>query len=107
MVITGGENVYPAEIEEVLHTHEAVDDAAVVGIPDPKWGEALLAFVVTKAGASVEGQELEAFLRQKLASFKVPRRYEFVDSFPRNATGKVLKRVMREPYWREHERNVG
>ena len=107
MVITGGENVYPTEVEQVMRTHPAVDDAAVVGIPDNKWGEALLAFVIPKPDTGITGAELETFLREKLAGFKVPRKYEFVDSFPLNATGKVLKRTLRAPYWEGKTRQVG
>lgn len=95
MVISGGENIYPVEIENELVKHPDVDDVAVIGVPDAKWGESLLACVILKPGASVLSAELEAFLRDKLAGYKIPRRYQFVDAFPRNATGKVLKRVMR------------
>lgn len=107
MVISGGENVYPSEIEQVMHTHPAIEDVAVVGIPDEKWGEALLAFVIVKSGSATDAASLEEYLRARLAGFKVPRRYEFVDEFPRNATGKVLKRSLREPYWRDKNRQVG
>jgi acyl-CoA synthetase (AMP-forming)/AMP-acid ligase II len=107
MVISGGENVYPSEIEQVMHTHPAIEDVAVVGIPDEKWGETLLAFVILKSEAAVDAYTLEEYLRTRLAGFKVPRRYEFVDEFPRNATGKVLKRSLREPYWRDKNRQVG
>ena len=107
MVISGGENIYPTEIEQVMRGHEAVDDVAVVGIPDEKWGEALLAFVIRKPGAGISGEELEAFLRERLAGFKVPRKYEFLDSFPLNATGKVLKRALRAPYWEKEDRQLG
>jgi len=98
MVISGGENIYPAEIENELIKHSAVDDVAVIGIPDEKWGEALLACVILKQDKQVEGKELEEFLRSSLAGYKIPRRYEFVTSFPRNATGKVLKREMRNTW---------
>ncbi len=107
MVISGGENIYPTEIEQVMRTHAAVDDVAVVGIPDEKWGEALLAFVIRKPGASISGKELESFLRERLAGFKVPRKYEFLGSFPLNATGKVLKRELRAPYWDGEDRQLG
>ncbi len=107
MVISGGENIYPTEVEAVLQTHESVEDVAVVGIPDEKWGEALLAFVVPKAEREINGEALLQFLRGKLAGYKIPRRYEFVDEFPRNATGKVLKRELRKPYWESQDRNVG
>lgn len=96
MVVSGGENIYPVEIENELIKHPAVDDVAVIGVPDPKWGESLLACVVLASGASAERAELEQFLRGSLAGYKIPRRYDFVEGFPRNATGKVLKRVMRD-----------
>lgn len=96
MVVSGGENIYPVEIENELIKHPAVDDVAVIGVPDPKWGESLLACVVLSPGAEATPAELEQFLRGSLAGYKIPRRYDFVESFPRNATGKVLKRVMRD-----------
>ncbi len=100
MVISGGENIYPAEIEQLMHMHFAVEDVAVVGIPDEKWGESLLAFVVLKVGVEPPLKEVFIeFLRPKLAGFKIPRHYEFVTAFPRNAMGKVLKRELRAPYW--------
>ena len=100
MVLSGGENIYPAEIEQVMHTHAAVEDVAIVGIPDDKWGEALLAFVILKEGvARPTDQMLIEFLRPKLAGYKIPRRFEYVKAFPRNAMGKVLKRDLRAPYW--------
>lgn len=95
MVISGGENIYPVEIENQLIQHPGVDDVAVIGVPDPKWGENLLACIILKPGHILLPDELETFLRGKLAGYKIPRLYEFVESFPRNATGKVLKRVMR------------
>lgn len=98
MVISGGENIYPAEIENELMKHPAVDDVSIIGIADEKWGEALLAYIIVKQGMQAEGTELETFLRASLAGFKIPRRYEFVTSFPRNATGKVLKRQLREQW---------
>lgn len=100
MVISGGENIYPVEIEQVLHSHPAVEDVAIVGIPDDKWGESLLAFIVPKLGVERPTTDaMIAFLRPKLAGYKIPRRYEFIDAFPRNAMGKVLKRELRRPYW--------
>jgi acyl-CoA synthetase (AMP-forming)/AMP-acid ligase II len=100
MVISGGENIYPAEIEQVMHKHPAVEDVAIIGVPNEKWGESLLAFVVPKIG--VEPPTIEAlieFLRPRLAGYKIPRRYEFIEAFPRNAMGKVLKSELRAPYW--------
>jgi len=107
MVLTGGENVYPAEVENSLLAHPAVAAAAVVGIPDEKWGEALLAFIITTQGKTVTADELQQFLRGRLAGFKVPRRYEFVSEFPLNASGKVLKRTLRAPYWEGKSRQIG
>ncbi|MEZ5946962.1 MAG: long-chain-fatty-acid--CoA ligase [Hyphomonas sp.] len=95
MVISGGENIYPVEVENELIQHPDVDDVAVLGIPDPKWGESLLACVIPRAGAAPSPGDLESFLRPRLAGYKIPRKYTFVDAFPRNATGKVLKRQMR------------
>ncbi len=98
MVISGGENIYPVEIEKALMQHSAVADVAVVGIPDEIWGETLLAHIILGPGLQVSGEELIAFLRASLAGFKIPRRYEFVASFPRNAMGKVLKREIRKQW---------
>lgn len=95
MVVSGGENIYPVEIENELIQHPAIDDVAVIGVPDEKWGEALLACVIPKPGMTVEDAEVIEFLRPRLAGYKIPRRYEVMDAFPRNASGKVLKRVMR------------
>ena len=95
MVISGGENIYPVEVENELIQHPDIEDVAVIGIPDSKWGESLLACVVPKAGTRPDPKALETFLRARLAGYKIPRKYTFVDSFPRNATGKVLKRQMR------------
>ncbi len=95
MFISGGENVYPVEIERVLYEHSAVHMCAVVGVPDPKWGEVGVAFVVCKPGTSVTEEELRAFLRQRLARFKVPKRVVFVEALPLSGVGKVLKRELR------------
>ncbi len=95
MVISGGVNIYPWEIEQRLHEHPAVLDAAVVGVPDPEWGETLVAYIVLQPGASVTAEELQAHVRQTLADFKRPRRVFFIDSLPRNPTGKILKRELK------------
>jgi acyl-CoA synthetase (AMP-forming)/AMP-acid ligase II len=94
MVISGGENVYPAEIENVLHEHPAVAEAAVVGVPDERWGEACLAFVV--AGGEVTEEALLEHCRSRLARYKIPRGVLFVESLPRNALDKVVKSELRE-----------
>jgi fatty-acyl-CoA synthase len=96
MYISGGENVYPAEVENALHAHPAVSQAAVVGAPHPRWGEAGVAFVVLTRGATVEPDALRGWCRERLAAYKVPVRVLVVDELPRNATGKVLKGPLRD-----------
>jgi fatty-acyl-CoA synthase/long-chain acyl-CoA synthetase len=99
MIITGGMNVYPAEIEAVLEQHPAIYDAAVFGIPSPEWGEAVHAAVVPAPGASVSEQDVMAFCREHLARYKAPRSVSFSEELPRTGSGKILKRVLRAPYW--------
>ena len=101
MYISGGENVYPAEVEAALHEHSAVADAAVVGAPDPRWGEAGVAFVVAEPGAALTEDELLSHCREQLARFKVPRAVRFVDELPRSAMNKVLKDELRLSLERE------
>jgi fatty-acyl-CoA synthase len=96
MVIRGGENVYPREIEEFLFTHPAVEQAAVVGLPDPKYGEELCAWIKLKSGQTATADDIRAFCRGQLAHFKVPRYVKFVDSFPQTVTGKIQKFKIRE-----------
>lgn len=96
MVITGGVNVYPREIEELLFGHPAISDVAVIGVPDDKWGERLRAFVVPKSGESVDADSLAAFCDGKLASYKIPKDVTIIDALPRNANGKVLKTELRK-----------
>jgi acyl-CoA synthetase (AMP-forming)/AMP-acid ligase II len=92
VVISGGSNIYPREVEEVLIEHAGVSEACVVGAPDPEWGEVVVAFIVGSASAA----ELDAYLLERIARFKRPKRYEFVDEIPKNSYGKVLKRELRE-----------
>lgn len=106
MIVTGGENVYPAEVESVLAAHPAVVEAAVVGVPSDAWGETPLAFVVAR-GAEPEPAELIGWLRERLAHFKCPTAVEYVPALPRNASGKVLKRELRAPYWSGQPSQVG
>lgn len=101
LIISGGENVYPAEIEAVLASHPAVAEAGVIGLPDPHWGEVPAALVVLRPGARRDPGELQAFCRLRLASYKVPKRLRFVDSLPRNAAGKLLRFQLREVWERE------
>jgi long-chain acyl-CoA synthetase len=99
MIISGGENVFPREVEEILYTHPAVLEAAVIGVPDPTWGESPRAIVVRRPGAEVAEHELVGFCRQRLAHYKCPAAVEFRDDLPKTPSGKVLKRTLREPYW--------
>lgn len=104
MIITGGENVYPAEVENVLFGHPCVREAAVFGAPDHAWGERVVAAVV--ASHPVTADDLIAYTRDRLAHYKCPRTIEFVDELPRNPTGKVLRRQLRDPYWVGHDRSI-
>jgi fatty-acyl-CoA synthase len=96
MVISGGVNIYPREIEDLLHTHPAILEAAVVGVPDPEWGETLRAFIVVRHGQDISEGEVIDFCRSGLADFKRPRKVTFLAELPRNPTGKILKRELRE-----------
>jgi fatty-acyl-CoA synthase len=96
MIISGGENIYPAEVERVLVAHPDVAEGAVIGRPDPRWQEVPVAYVVRRAGATCDARVLEAHLLAQLARFKVPREYVFVEALPRNAMGKVQHFVLRE-----------
>lgn len=98
MIITGGENVYPAEVEGVLFDHECVAEVAVIGTPDERWGERVCAVVVTEPGATVSLEELRAFAGERIGRYKLPLRLELVDALPRNPTGKVLKTELRKLY---------
>jgi acyl-CoA synthetase (AMP-forming)/AMP-acid ligase II len=95
MIISGGVNIYPKEIEDVLRTHPAIADVAVVGVPHPEWGETVKAFVVVSQPLENLADECKRFLEGKIADYKIPRLYEQIDELPRNATGKVLKQVLR------------
>jgi long-chain acyl-CoA synthetase len=106
MIVSGGENVYPVEVEAVLAEHPGVADVAVIGVPDDRWGETVKAVVVRRDGADLTAEGLIAFTRDRLASFKRPTSVDFVEIIPRNPTGKVLKRQLREPYWVGRERRV-
>jgi long-chain acyl-CoA synthetase len=110
MIVSGGENIYPAEVENALLAHPDVADAAVIGVPDDRWGETVKAIVVTAPGASEDRAALSAAIiaatRDRIAHYKCPTSIDFVDALPRNPSGKVLKRELRKPYWPEGERNI-
>jgi len=106
MIVSGGENVYPAEVESVLFAHPEVTDVAVIGVPDERWGEAVKAIVVRTPGSSVTEEVLMDYCQGKVAGFKRPRSVDFVDALPRNPTGKILKRELRERYWKGRARQV-
>ncbi len=107
MIVSGGENVYPREVEEVLFQHPGIADAAVIGIPHEKWGETIKAIVVKKEGQNVSADDVLAFCRDKLGGYKQPRSVDFIAELPRNPSGKVLKKDLREPFWKGHSRRVG
>lgn len=100
MIISGGENIYPREVEEVLYAHPSILEAAVIGVPDERWGEAVKAFVVLEEGQKVSEEEIIDFCKENLASYKKPKSVEFVDTLPRNPLGKVLKKDLRKRYWK-------
>jgi len=107
MIVTGGENVYSAEVENALASHPAVDQVAVIGIPSDQWGEAVHAIVVLKAGAEASEEELKAWGRERIAGYKVPKSFEFrAEPLPLSGAMKVLKRELRAPYWEGKERAV-
>jgi acyl-CoA synthetase (AMP-forming)/AMP-acid ligase II len=107
MIVSGGENIYPAEVENAILGCPGVADAAVIGVPDERWGEAVKAIVVAAAGAQPTPAEVIAWARTRIAGFKAPKSVDFIDALPRNASGKVLRRELRKPYWEGRDRNVG
>jgi len=106
MIISGGENIYSVQVEEAIAHHPAVLETAVIGVPDDEWGEAVKAFVVLKPGQTATEQEIIETARQHLASYQKPRSVEFLDSLPKAPTGKILKRELRAPYWKDRDRQV-
>src|SRR5262249_12753863 len=107
MIVTGGENVYSGEVEGIIYQHPAVREAAVFGVPDPQWGEIVMACVVLKPGTTLTADDLIKHCRQTLANYKIPRRIEFLESeLPKSGSGKILKRILRERFWAHHERAV-
>jgi acyl-CoA synthetase (AMP-forming)/AMP-acid ligase II len=110
MIVSGGENIYPAEVENILLSHSRVADAAVIGVPDDKWGETVKAIIVRQPGDENPKGDLESELiqhcRAHLAHYKCPTSVDFAETLPRNPSGKILKRELREPYWKGRDRLV-
>jgi long-chain acyl-CoA synthetase len=106
MIISGGENIYSVQVEEAISQHPAVLEAAVIGVPDDEWGESVKAFVVLKPDQSATEQEIIDTAKQHLASYQKPRSVEFIETLPKAPTGKILKRVLREPFWADEDRQV-
>lgn len=106
MVISGGENVYTREVEEVILRHPAVYEVAVIGVPDEKWGEAIKAIVSVRPGMKVSEKEIIDFCKQNLAGYKKPKSVEFIAEMPKNAYGKIVKKDLREKYWKGQERRI-
>ncbi len=106
MIITGGENVYPAEVESAIYGHPDVLEVAVIGVPDDKWGESVKAICVAKPGVEIDADSVMAWARERIAGFKVPKSIDFISALPRNASGKILRKDLRAPYWEGRERQV-
>jgi len=106
VIITGGENVYPAEVESAIYGHPAVAEVAVIGVPSAKWGEEVKACIVPKPGVKVDEADIIAWARERIAAYKVPKSIDIIPAMPRNASGKILRRELRAPYWEGQERQV-
>ena len=106
MIVSGGENIYPAEVENAVFGHASVADVAVIGVPDEKWGEAVKAIVVLKPGTTATAEEIIAWTRARIAGYKLPKSVDFIEALPRNPSGKILRRELREPYWAGKTRRV-
>ena len=96
IIVSGGENIYPGEIEEILFKHPGIEDAAIVGVPDPLWGEKVMVFIVKKEGEAIVEQEVINYCKKYLAGYKIPRIVEFIHSIPKNPSGKPLKRLLKQ-----------
>jgi acyl-CoA synthetase (AMP-forming)/AMP-acid ligase II len=106
MILSGGVNIYPKDIEDAIYTLDAVKDVAVIGVPDDKWGESVHAIVVCRDVENLSAEDVIAVVQDRLASYQVPRSVEFRDELPRNPSGKMLKRVLRQEFWGDRESRV-
>ncbi|MGH8175060.1 MAG: fatty acid--CoA ligase [Steroidobacter sp.] len=106
MIISGGENIYPAEVEKAIFGHPEVADVAVIGVPSERWGEEVKAIVVPRSGANPDPDSIIAWARERIAAYKAPKSVDFIEALPRNAGGKILRRELRKAYWEGRERNV-
>ena len=106
MIISGGENIYSTQVEAAIYQHPAVLESAVFGVPDDEWGEAVKAAVVLKPGMEASAEEIIATASEHLASYQKPKSVDFVDSLPKAPTGKILKRELRDPYWKDRDSQV-
>jgi acyl-CoA synthetase (AMP-forming)/AMP-acid ligase II len=107
MIVSGGENIYPAEVENAIFGHPDVLDVAVIGVPDPKWGEAVMAIVVPRPDGAPDPEEIVAWARERIAGYKLPKTVIFRDALPRTPSGKILRRDLREPFWSGRTRQIG
>ena len=105
LIITGGENVYPREVEESLYTRPEIEDCAVVGVPDTVWGEKVVAYLVVRKGQRIEESELSRFLKTRLSAFKIPKEYCIVEKLPKSPQGKILRKEVRNLYARQQARS--
>jgi acyl-CoA synthetase (AMP-forming)/AMP-acid ligase II len=106
MILTGGENVYSTEVENVLYTHPSILECAVIGVPDEKWGEAVKAVVVLKPGKQASEEEIIRFCKDRIAHYKAPKSVDFIDALPRTGSGKIHKKGLKDKYWEGYEKRV-
>ena len=106
MIISGGENVYPAEVESAMYGHPAILEVAIIGVPSQKWGEEVKACIVCKPGCEIDAEDIINYTRERVAAYKAPKSIDFIPEMPRNPSGKILRRELRAPYWKGQERQV-